>query len=104
MGVAARAGLDGGEPVSKTREGRDSPLPKHGAFYIGAVVGTLALIVCLFVLPKYAVAVGANALFVCYLGHPYPRAVEIAQVYDFDRAVGIVSAMATGSRNHALAG
>lgn len=43
-------------------------------------------------------------LFVCYLGHPYPRAVEIAQVYDFDRAVGIVSAMATGSRNHALAG
>lgn len=43
-------------------------------------------------------------LYVCYLGHPYPRAVEIAQVYDFDHAVGIVSAMAAGSRDHALAG
>lgn len=43
-------------------------------------------------------------LYVCYLGHPYPRAVEVAQVYDFDHAVGIVSAMAAGSRDHALAG
>ncbi len=45
-----------------------------------------------------------STLFVCYLGHPYPRAVEIAQVYDFDHAVRIVSAMAAGSRDHALAG
>ncbi|CNL03566.1 hypothetical protein [Mycobacterium tuberculosis] len=43
-------------------------------------------------------------LYVCYLGHPYPRAVEIAQVYDYDHAVSIVSAMAAGSRDHALAG
>lgn len=42
-------------------------------------------------------------LYVCYLGHPYARAVEVAQVYDFDNAVGIVSAMAAGSRDHALA-
>jgi len=54
--------------MPKNKEERGSPLPKHGAFYIGAAVGTLALIVCLFILPKYAVAVGANALFVCYLG------------------------------------
>lgn len=43
-------------------------------------------------------------LYVCYLGHPYPRAVEIAQVYDFDHAVRLVSAMAAGARDHALAG
>lgn len=47
---------------------KSSPLPRHGAFYVGAGVGTLALVVCLFVSPKYAVAVGANALFACYLG------------------------------------
>ncbi|MFD6816299.1 MULTISPECIES: hypothetical protein [Microbacterium] len=43
-------------------------------------------------------------LYVCYLGHPYARAVEVAQVYEFDHAVGIVSAMAAGSRHHTLAG
>lgn len=43
-------------------------LPHHGAFLIGAGVGALALVVCLFVLPAYAVAIGANAMFACYLG------------------------------------
>lgn len=43
-------------------------LPRHGAFLIGAGVGALALVVCLFVLPVYAVAIGANAMFACYLG------------------------------------
>lgn len=43
-------------------------------------------------------------LFVCYLGHPYPRSVEVAQVYDFERAVSIVDAMAAGTRNHTVAG
>ncbi|ALX66325.1 hypothetical protein [Microbacterium sp. XT11] len=29
-------------------------------------------------------------VIVCYSGHPYPRAVEIAQVHDFHRAVQVV--------------
>ena len=45
-----------------------SRFPHHGAFLIGVVVGALALVVCLFVLPKYAVPIGANAMFACYLG------------------------------------
>jgi uncharacterized membrane protein len=54
--------------LAKTEPARESPLPKHGAFFIGLGVGVLAFVICLFVLPKYAVAVGANALFACYLG------------------------------------
>ena len=26
-------------------------------------------------------------LFICYLGHPYPKAIEVGQVFDFDQAV-----------------
>lgn len=26
-------------------------------------------------------------LFICYSGHPYPKAIEVAQVYDFQQAV-----------------
>lgn len=26
-------------------------------------------------------------LFICYSGHPYPRAVEVAQMFDFEQAV-----------------
>ncbi|HTN56131.1 MAG TPA: hypothetical protein VLZ82_08090 [Microbacterium sp.] len=29
-------------------------------------------------------------LFICYAGHPYPRAVEVAQVFDFEQAVSCV--------------
>ena len=43
-------------------------LPRHGAFYGGIAVGALALIVCLFLAPVYAVAIGANAMFATYLG------------------------------------
>jgi uncharacterized membrane protein len=42
-------------------------LPHHGAFFIAAGVGALALVICFFVLPKYAVAIGANAMFASYL-------------------------------------
>lgn len=54
--------------MAKQPAEKSSPLPRHGAFYIGAAVGTLALVICLFVSPKYAVAVGANMLFAGYLG------------------------------------
>jgi len=37
-------------------------------------------------------------LFVCYLGHPYARAVEIAQVHDLSRAVRIVAEQAASQR------
>lgn len=29
-------------------------------------------------------------LFICYSGHPYPKAVEVAQVFDFEQAVRCV--------------
>lgn len=36
-------------------------------------------------------------VFVCYVGHPYPRAVEVAQVHDFHHAVRIVEIAATSA-------
>lgn len=42
-------------------------LPRHAAFYWGAGVGVLAFAICLFLLPRYAVAIGANAMFIVYL-------------------------------------
>lgn len=51
-----------------TDQPQPSRLPRHGAFLIGAGVGALALVVCLFVSPKYAVPIGANVMFACYLG------------------------------------
>jgi len=56
------------EVAVATAQARQGRLPHHGAFFIGAGIGALALAVCLFVLPKYAVAIGANAMFACYLG------------------------------------
>lgn len=42
-------------------------LPRHAAFYWGVGVGAVAFSTCLFFSPKYAVAIGANAMFVTYL-------------------------------------
>lgn len=42
-------------------------------------------------------------VFVCYLGHPYAQAEEIAQVLEFDRAVQIVAGRARAARRHKLA-
>ncbi|MBT2484029.1 MULTISPECIES: hypothetical protein [unclassified Microbacterium] len=42
-------------------------------------------------------------VFVCYLGHPYAKAEEIAQVLDFERAVQIVAGRARAARRHKLA-
>ncbi|MGN8026112.1 hypothetical protein [Microbacterium sp. 22242] len=42
-------------------------------------------------------------LFVCYLGHPYAKAIEIAQLHDFDASVRLVqerAARARSSRTH----
>ena len=44
-----------------------------------------------------------SPVFVCYLGHPYALAEEIAQVLDFDRAVQIVAERAATSRRPKLA-
>jgi uncharacterized membrane protein len=43
-------------------------LPKHGAFYAGLVAGLAAFLVCLWLSPRYAFAVGVNVLFAVYLG------------------------------------
>lgn len=42
-------------------------LPRHAPFYWGVGVGAVAFVACLFLSPKYAVAIGANAMFVTYL-------------------------------------
>lgn len=42
-------------------------------------------------------------VFVCYVGHPFARAEEVAQVHDFGRAVGIVSERAAASQRLGLA-
>lgn len=39
-----------------------------------------------------------SPVFVCYVGHPYAQASEIAQVHDFHRAVEIVAETAASSR------
>ncbi len=42
-------------------------LPRHAAFYVGLGAGAAAGLACLFVAPAYAVALGANVMFACYL-------------------------------------
>jgi uncharacterized membrane protein len=44
-----------------------TPLPRHGAFLVAGVLGTIGLVVSLYIAPGLAVAVGANALFAGYL-------------------------------------
>ncbi|MNH48020.1 hypothetical protein D3C79_1115610 [compost metagenome] len=43
-------------------------------------------------------------VFVCYLGHPYAQAEEVAQVHEFDRAVRLLDERAARSRQRPLAG
>jgi uncharacterized membrane protein len=52
---------------AKTSRPARSRLPRHGAFLIGVAVGAAALVTCLFIEPVYAVAIGANAMFLAYL-------------------------------------
>lgn len=44
-----------------------------------------------------------SPVFVCYLGHPYAQAEEIAQVLEFERAVQIVAERAVTSQRPKLA-
>ncbi len=39
-----------------------------------------------------------SPVFVCYVGHPYPRAVEVAQTLDFHEAVKTVLHRAVSAR------
>lgn len=41
--------------------------PRHAAFYVGAAAGIVGLGVTLLLAPAFAVAIGANAMFVTYL-------------------------------------
>ncbi|WP_309102807.1 hypothetical protein [Microbacterium sp.] len=44
-----------------------------------------------------------SPVFVCYLGHPYAHAEEIAQVHSFEQAVRLVGERAASSQRHKLA-
>lgn len=43
-------------------------LPRHAAFIWGAAAGAVAFVICLFLFARYAVAIGAIAMFITYLG------------------------------------
>lgn len=45
----------------------DRIMPRHAPFYIGLIAGLAFFAVALWLVPKFAVAIGANALFVAYL-------------------------------------
>lgn len=45
----------------------DQVMPRHAPFYAGLAVGGLAFLLILWLDPKFAISVGANALFVVYL-------------------------------------
>lgn len=42
-------------------------LPRHAAAYVAAAAGAVVAVVCLFLVPAYAVGVGANVMFAVYL-------------------------------------
>lgn len=42
-------------------------LPRHWAFYVGLAAGIVGFLLCLWLYPPYAFAVGVNTLFVVYL-------------------------------------
>jgi uncharacterized membrane protein len=45
----------------------DRVMPRHAPFYFGLAAGVIAVAIALFVVPKFAVSIGANALFVVYM-------------------------------------
>ncbi|WP_332699130.1 DUF1345 domain-containing protein [Devosia sp.] len=42
-------------------------MPRHAPFYFGLAAGIIAFVISLVLVPKFAVSIGANALFVVYL-------------------------------------
>jgi uncharacterized membrane protein len=52
-------------------EGLKGKLPRHAAFYIALAVGGAVCVGFLFVAPAYAIAVGANVMFACYLAFAF---------------------------------
>lgn len=56
------------KPVSHIKQNAlDRIMPRHAPFYFGVGAGLLALALSLWLIPKFAVAIGAIALFVVYL-------------------------------------
>jgi len=55
--------------VAEPKTDVKSPLlPKHGAFYVGLLCGSVAFLLALVVTPRFAFAIGVNVLFAVYLG------------------------------------
>jgi uncharacterized membrane protein len=59
--------------MSKAKKGSirsaavDRVMPRHAPFYIGLLLGLVALLISIWLLPEYAVSLGANCLFATYL-------------------------------------
>jgi len=56
-------------------------MPRHAPFYFGLAAGVAALAVALWLAPKFAVAIGANALFVTYLALSFLKLPELSADY-----------------------
>lgn len=56
-------------------------MPRHAPFYFGLAAGIGAFILSLWLVPKFAVAIGANALFVVYLTLSFLKLPELSAEY-----------------------
>lgn len=54
--------------AARKPKAKAGPLPRHGAFYISVGAGLAAFGICLLLAPVLAVGIGANAMFITYLG------------------------------------
>ena len=59
----------------------DRIMPRHAPFYIGLIAGVACFAVSLWLVPKFAVAIGANALFVAYLALSFFKLPELTADY-----------------------
>jgi uncharacterized membrane protein len=56
-------------------------MPRHRAFYVGLALGAVVFWLSLWMLPKYAVSLGANALFVGFLALTFIRLPHLTADY-----------------------
>ncbi|WP_336646609.1 hypothetical protein [Microbacterium sp. USHLN186] len=82
MSAAARSSRGTHAPTTPRREATSAPAPAEPQYelvdidrYVVLSDGPVGYVE---VIPP---------LFICYSGHPYPRAVEIAQMFEFEQAV-----------------
>lgn len=56
-------------------------MPRHAPFYLGLFTGLAAFVISLWLVPKFSVPIGANALFVAYLALSFLKLPELTADY-----------------------